>query len=488
MDLRTLLKILARRWRFATAVLVLGVVVAGAFSQLVTPTYQSQVRVYLSSAQTETSTDAYQLGIYAQQRLASYAELATDPEVLRGAIRRASERMTPRDLAAKVEARAVPNTVILEISVRDADARRAQRLATGEAEEIAALVATLEAPEATSGETDPQRAPIIARIPGDATLDLTPVAPNLPLNLAIGLLLGLVLGIAGAVVRDLLDSSISTSDDLAEVSEGLPALVSMPFDASVAKHPLISDPGSNPERVEVFRVLRSKLQFASLDARRSIVMITSAMPDEGKSLTAANLAISMAQRGQRVLLLDADLRKPRAAALLGFDNAVGLMTVLVGQGTLEECVHAHHAGLDFLGTGPLPPNPAEVLETQAMSDLLTSARHTYDAIVIDAPPLLPVVDPSVLALRVDQIVVVTRVGRTTKRLLASALDRLPDGAASLAGVVLNMVPTSRKRVMRGEGQRYGYGYGSPTPVPLTDRAGGRRAMRDDDRSSNSSPS
>ncbi len=485
MELRQLLRTLRRRWKFTVAVFVLGLIGAGVITSTITPSYESQARVYVTSTTTGT-IDAYNLGVYSAQRVASYADLAKDPTVLQRVIKRVGLDITPDELAGRVTVTAVPNTVILQVAVTDEDPQVARELARAESAEIVKLVSTLEQP--TAGEDDEGSAlpaPIVARLAGDASYNASPVSPSLPLNLAVGGILGLLIGVAGAVMRDLFDSSIKVPQDLGEVTNAAVMAV-VPFDSSVPRHPLISDAEGSTERVEAFRVLRTNLQFVDLDSKRQMLVISSAVPDEGKTVTATNLAITLAQTGRRVLILDCDFRKPRVARLLGLENSVGLLTALVGRATLDDCIQRHESGVDFLATGPVPPNPAEVLETQAMRDLLTTVRDAYDVVIIDAPPLLPVADPAIIAPMADGVLLVTRYGRTNRELVKQSVERLEAVGARIVGVVLNMTP---RRTVSGYGYGYGYGYGEqvvdtktlrglPRPRRAERPEGGRREVKD----------
>jgi len=454
-DLRQLVRTLRRRWKFAVAMFLLGLIGSAFVTLSMTPSYSSTARVYITSTSSGT-IDAYQAGIYSAQRVASYANLAKDPALLGRVIREVGLEMTPAELGPRVAVEAVPNTVILQVTVTDPDPTVAQQLARAESSEIAKLVAKLEAPK-TSGNDDQASgaAPIVARIAGDASFNADPVSPKLGLNLAVGALLGLLIGVGGAVLRDLFDTSVKTPEDLMEVS-GSSVMTVIPFDSSVPKHPLILDPEGHADRLEAFRVLRTNLQFVDLDAKRQLLVISSAVPDEGKSVTATNLAITIAQTGRRVLLMDCDFRKPSVAKLLGLENAVGLLSVMVGRASLRECIQYHSSGVEFLATGPRPPNPAEVLETQVMRELLSQVREQYDVVIIDAPPLLPVADPAIIAPMVDGVLLVTRYGKTSRELVHQAVARLDSVGARVIGVVLNMTP---RRMIAGYGYGYGYGYG-----------------------------
>ena len=206
-------------------------------------------------------------------------------------------------------------------------------------------------------------------------------------------------------------------------------------------------------------MLRTNLQFSNLDAKREMLVISSAVPEEGKTFVATNLAISMAKSGRSVLLVDADMRNPNVSELLGLENSVGLITVLLGRTMLEQSIQEHVSGVHFLGTGPQPPNPAEVLDTQAMRDLLRRLRTEYDVVIIDAPPILPVADAAILASDVDGVLLLARYGSTSRDQLRQAVSRIDSVGGRLIGTILNRAPRSG---LGGYGYGYGYGNGYGT--------------------------
>lgn len=469
MDIKELFRILRRRYKFILVCLILGLVGAGVYSAATTPMYESTSRLFVSTKQASDSSEALSGAVFSQQRVASYADLATGPEVMQRVIDRLGLKVTPNELAKHVHAEGVTTTVILEITADDPDPYRAQAIARAEAEVLTAFIAELEKPSAEGV------APIRATIADPASLETNPFSPRTGLNLAVAGLLGLLIGVAGAILRDLFDTTVKSPEDYEKVTES-PVMATVTFDSSIPKAPLITDERSHNDRVEAFRVLRTNLQFVDLDATRKTYVVTSAVPGEGKTMTATNLAITLAQSGRKVLLIDGDLRKPKVAELLGLENSVGLLTVLVGRAELHDTIQHHSSGLHFLATGPQPPNPAEILQTQATQDLFAGLREDYDIVIVDAPPLLPVADAAIIAAHSDGVLLVARHGRTSRDQLQQAATRLSAVGARLIGGIVNMTP----RRNRGNGYSYGYGYGygeMPLPGALTPTNGtaGKRA-------------
>ncbi len=321
------------------------------------------------------------------------------------------------------------------------------------------LVAELERPSA--GSATPA---VVARSTGDASYNVNPSGPNALLNVLVGMMLSGLIGVAGAVLRAQLDRSVKTREDVENLTGGA-VMAALPLDRDVRKDPQsVVVPGS--PLAEAFRVLRTNLTLASLDSRRQVIVVTSALPGEGKTVTAVNLAQAVMSSGRSVLLVDADMRNPNVANYLGLENAVGMMSVLLGRASTSDAIHVHESGLNVMCTGPRPPNPAEVLETDAVGGLFARLRIEYDTIIIDAAPLLPVADTAALLRHVDGVLLLVRFGETKREVLKLAAERIDALGGKLYGTVLNGIRRSSAAAYG-----YGYGYGEPYEPPV--KAGAR---------------
>ena len=361
------------------------------------------------------------------------------------------------DLRELVEATVVPETVILEITATHPDPEVAAQVAQAYAEQLQDLVRELETPQ---GET---RALIKATIVDDAEVPDDAVSPQPARNLALAAVLGLLLGMGLAVARELLDTSLTTSDDIGDVTDA-PILGNIASDEAANLAPLTVLSSATPW-AEAFRVLRTNMQYVEVDEEQKVIVMTSALPGEGKSTTAINLALTTAMAGQRVVLVEADLRRPLMAGRLGLDGAVGTTNVLIGKVSLADALQRYaDTGLQVLTCGPIPPNPSELLQSHAMESLLADLRRDFDVIIIDAPPLLPVTDAALLAAQADGAVVVVRHGRTTRDQLQHSLERLEAVDAKALGVVINLAPSRKNRTGYGYGYGYGYGFESEQEV------------------------
>lgn len=432
MELRDYLAVLRQYWRSVVAVIVLGVLAAATFSLLVTPTYTSKTSLFFSVSGANSASDLAQGTTYTGKQVESYVEVATSPLVLQPVIDQLQLDVTPADLAENVTVRVPTNTSVIDISVLDTDPELAGAIAAAVGTELVAAVSEL-SPDTAAG-----RESVEATIITPATAPTAPTTPNVPQNLVLGLLLGVFLGAGQAILRDTLDTRVRTATDIAHVTDaplvGQIALV----EASEEGSALVSDHPSSPQ-AEAFRRLRTNLQFLDAGGQgTSSFVFTSSLPDEGKTHTAVNTALTLADAGVRVLLMDADLRKPSVARMLGLESAAGLSTVLIGRAELAEVVQpAGRSSVDVLTSGPVPPNPAELLGSPAMFALLAQATEAYDVVILDAPPLLPVTDASILSRMTSGALLVVGSGDVRRPQLSGALDSLEAVEGRVLGIVLN---------------------------------------------------
>lgn len=215
---------------------------------------------------------------------------------------------------------------------------------------------------------------------------------------------------------------------------------------------------SNPKSPisESYRSLRTNIDFSSIDEKLQVIMVSSAGPGEGKSTTITNLAITFAQSERKVILIDADLRKPTAHHTFSISNRFGLSTVLSQQSTLSDAIqNTHVPGMDVMTSGFIPPNPAEMLNSKRMTALIQELREKYDIVLIDTPPLLAVTDAQIVATKSDGVILVVDQGRVKRDIAKKAVHNLKTVNARILGVVLNNV----KR--RAKEEAYYYYYGTP---------------------------
>jgi capsular exopolysaccharide synthesis family protein len=214
------------------------------------------------------------------------------------------------------------------------------------------------------------------------------------------------------------------------------------FDEDSIKKPLLTQASPQGPRAESYRQLRTNLSFTNVSGIAKTVLVTSSLPGEGKTTTATNLAISLAQAGRTVCLIDADLRRPMVSEYLGLDRTVGLTTTLVGEADVNAVLQPWgEDNLYVLTSGGVPPNPSELLGSEAMKDLLDRLELAFDMVIVDTPPLLPVTDAAVLSQHVGGVVLVVGAQKLRSQDLVRSLKSLEMVEANLLGVVLNQLPT-----------------------------------------------
>ncbi|GAA1666449.1 polysaccharide biosynthesis tyrosine autokinase [Microbacterium lacus] len=465
MELSDYIRVLRKSWLIIVAAALVGVAAAAAYSLTRTPIYSSESQVFVSTQGAGTIGELQQGNTFSQARVTTYTNLATTPLVLQPVIDELGLDLTPAELANQVSASNAVNTTIISIAAKDADPALAAEIANAVSTSLTTTVEQIETPAGT--DVSPVRLTSVT----EAQPGLSPVSPNVPMNLVLGGLIGLALGIGIAVLREVLDTRVRTQRDVASVTDR-PLIGAIPFDPRAKDRALIVHDDPLSPRSEAFRALRTNLQFLDMDGGHSFV-ITSSLPSEGKSTTALNLALALADAGKNVALLDADLRKPKVAEYLGIEGGAGLTDVLIGRAKVEDVMQGWgDRSLYVLPSGRIPPNPSELLGSQHMQTLLADLERAFDIVICDAPPLLPVTDAAILAKQTSGAIVIVSTGRTTTHQLSSAIDALDTVGARVAGLVMTMTPTKGPD---SYGYGYGYGYGYvQEPLP---RARGRKARR-----------
>ncbi len=307
-----------------------------------------------------------------------------------------------------------------------------------------------------------------ARIVDRALPSSRPVRPKKIPTVALSALLGIFLGLSAALLLAAMDMGLRSPEEV-EQWLGLPTLAMVPFVADPNKRMALRA-SSRSLLSEGYRMLRSNLKFSSTDRPLKVFVITSAVPREGKTHTAANLALTMAQNGLRTALVDADLRHPNLHRIFNINREPGLTNLLVGDLPLEEAWKASQtSNLWILPSGPIPPNPAEILDSEKMYRLLNLLRGQMDVVVLDTPPCSILTDASILGRVADGVLMVVSAGNTDRRIVTQSIDNLAKAGCRILGVVLNKVDLRRESYYHyyyhyyyyyGYYGYYGYGYGS----------------------------
>lgn len=445
LDLSDYLRMFRRNWLLIVASSLVGLLLGAAVTLVTKPTYTADTQLFVAIQNSGSVQELQQGNTFGQARVQSYVEIIHSPVVLQPVIDSLGLATTPAELATRVKASSDLNTVLISISASDTSAVRAAAIAQEAAASAISAVDTLEKPK-TGGPS-----PVNLSIIKPATAPLSPAAPNTKLNVLLGILVGLLVGVAATVLRTTMDSRVRGEIDLRSVTDA-PLLGAISFDQDAVKKPLLTQSAVGSPRAEAFRQLRTNLKFANVAGGAKTVLITSSLPGEGKSTTATNLAIALADAGQTVCLVDADLRRPMVGEYLGLDRNAGLTTALVGVGEVNGFLQQWGGdNLYVLTSGQIPPNPSELLGSQQMQELLFELEQTFDNVIIDAPPLLPVTDAAVLAQHVGGVVLVVGSQKLRIQDLQKSLDSLRLVGANLLGVVLNRLPAKGP-------DSYAYGY------------------------------
>ncbi len=514
-DLREYLRVLYRRRTVIvlTTLVVLAGALAAAFLQ--TPVYQAAAEVLLQERATESLFDPNT----GQARDPARA-VETQLQVLKSKPVEAAVR-SELGSAPKVLARAVGETDVIEVKAEDGEPRQAARIANAYAaayidfrrkqavddvlaagQEVQNKVDDLQrridhlneqvsraSPaqrQEVEGSVAAQRQALVAQqtlfrqkldqlqvdaalktggaqLVTPAAVPTSPTRPRPARSAVIGLVVGAIFGVGLAFLRDFLDDSIKSKEDVERVARGVPTLALIPAVASWKNRnqPVLvslTDPKSSA--AEAYRTLRTSIQFMGLDRPMRTVQVTSPSASEGKSTTLGNLGVALAEAGQRVIIVCCDLRRPRIHEFFGLSNSVGFTSVLLRDVPLSSALQ-HVEGVDrlqLLASGPVPPNPSELLSGRRTVEALTAVQADADVVLIDCPPVLPVTDAAVLSGRVDATLLVATAGSTTRKELQRAHELLTQVEAPIIGTVLNGVSGEN-----GYGYSYSYTYSEADP-------------------------
>ncbi|QEN12694.1 polysaccharide biosynthesis tyrosine autokinase [Mycolicibacterium sp. ELW1] len=446
MSLQDFAKLLRTRWMTVSVTALVITLAAIAYTVATTPQYEASTRLFVSTSSGSSLSDLYQGNRFSQERVLSYTELLMGQTLAQRTIDKLNLDMSADDLREKVKATAKPDTVLIDVSVLDKSPVRARDIANALSDEFVALVGELETPPKAGAPPD-ARVVVEQR----ASIPTKPVLPKTARNIGLGVLLGIALGVGLAILRDLLDNTVKSRETLGSIT-GVGVVGSIPLDKARRDKPALLFEDDNSPIAEAFRKLRTNLQFLAVDTPPRVIVITSSAPNEGKTTTAMNIALALAESDHNVALVDGDMRRPSVARYLDLVNEVGLSTVVSGRTSLSEALQAtKFPRLTVLTAGAAPPNPSELLGSLAAKNVLNELRAKFDYVVIDSSPLLAVTDGAILAALADGALIIAKFGSTKREQLAHAVGTLKDVGALLLGAVLTMTP------LRG-GTSYNYNY------------------------------
>jgi capsular exopolysaccharide synthesis family protein len=418
MEFKDYVRIVLAHWVGVLVLAVAGVAAAGVYNLTQPKVYEATATGFVTAGSPgDTTSETTLADQLAKSKVSSYVAVATSTKVANRVIAALDLSTSPGALIGNVKVSQPTDTVLLNVRARDADPAKAQRLANAWVTALAQEVKSLEPGAGSGADTSTNSSDLPANLRIESLSQASPgslVLPRTKLNLLAGLVLGLLLGMAYALIRHQFDRRLRSTEEV-EKQFGIPVIGMIPQSQhmrhddgrELALAVTGSASSSTASTAEGFRKLRTNLAYMDVDHPPRVIVVTSPKQSDGKSTVAANLAAAIAIGGQPVTLIDGDLRRPTVAHSLALVDGAGLTDVLVGRVKPAEVIQDHPEvpGLRVLASGAIPPNPSELLGSNAMRALITELAE--DAmVIIDAPPLLPVTDAAVLTRSADGAIVV----------------------------------------------------------------------------------
>ena len=420
-----------RGWWIVLGCAVVFAVCGWAFSATQEPVYRATAAVYVTSGSEPSAQTAYQGSLASQQRVASYAELATSDAVIDGAIKDGGLTEGRDGIRESLSTSAKPDTVMLNISADAPNGAQAARIANAVANSLSASVGNLET--TTVGSQPLAKITPVTR----AESNTKPVSPKPFRDTLLAALVGIVVGLVGVFVKNRFDRTVQRPSDLENIGSSL-LFGSLPFDSDLRDRPQVEFREGASQLSEAFRMIRTNLAFANVDDPVKTILVTSAGAAEGKTTTAVNLALCLAEAGKKVALVDGDLRRPSVASVLKCNSAVGFTNYLRGEGDIGDFLQpTSYDSLSVLAAGPVPPNPAELVGSRRAGDGFAALGEQFDFVIVDSPPVLPVTDAVVMSQWMDCVALVVRAGKTKLPDLRIVTAQFEVAEVKLLGLVLN---------------------------------------------------
>ena len=456
LELRDYQRVIRKGWPIILAFVLVGLALGFGYTRLTEKVYEANAQVFVATSSTDNAAQLQAGNTFTEDRVQSYTGIAASPAVTGAIITSLKLDLTEAQLARKISADAPQNKVLINLHVTDHNPQEAARLANAVAAQFNKVVEATEQIDATGVSV------VKLRVILPATVPTSPIKPSPIIDLGLGLAIGLLLGVATTVLRDALDNTVKGPQDFEVL--GLPVLGSIPFDKRTPRIPIAFRGDLHSGRSEAFRQLRTNLQFMNVDNAPRIIAVTSAIPGEGKTATSLNLAAALAEAGFRVCLIEGDLRQPTIAKALGLSADVGFTTALSRRSPLDDVLQSAGPNLAILTSGPIPPNPSELLISDLARSIIRQIAERVDFTIIDTAPLLPVADGAEVAALADATVLVHRAGKSTRDQAVRSIQVLAKVGVKPVGVVLNMVTRGRSAA------EYGYYHDDYRPA-VASRAG-----------------
>jgi capsular exopolysaccharide synthesis family protein len=436
-----LFEVLRRNWWWLIVGLVVGLIAGVLFSVFQPARYQASTTFYISTQSSDRDlTGAYQGGLLSQQRVKSYSELLSSDRVAQAVVATARLQRDPASVASEITPSSSSETVLLTATVRSASPGEAIGVAQALDTVFPGLVSELERPAST--DVPSLVSARVVEAPGAVAVQ---VAPVWKVNISLAAILGLLIAGAFVLSRNVLDTRVRSSAELAERCES-PMLGSIHKSGTFAASESVRSAMGDRRVADDYALLRTNLQFVRVDNPARTVMITSSQQSEGKSTVAAGLAVSLALAGATTIVVDGDFRRPSLSQKLGIeDYGVGLTDILRGRAPVDSVVTRLDAlPLWVLRSGAVPPDPAELLGSRRMQEVLRELGNKYDYVIIDTAPVLAVPDTAGLVSSVDGALFCGAVGVAKIGVVSDALSRLRTVGCEIVGVVGTMEPAAAR--------------------------------------------
>jgi receptor protein-tyrosine kinase len=440
MELMHYVHLLRRRLWLVIVCPVIAVIAVTAVSLWLPPVYEAKVSLLVRPSQPLTA-DAGVATLTSDQISRTYASLMTERPLLEKVIADLSLQLNPDQLRGLITVAPETNTTILNVTVRNTDPRLARDIANQLVDDFIKQVKDIQQQEVRAPNSRSSDNLVVV---SPAATPTTPVSPKLPLNIALAFGAGLLVALGFTLLLEYLDQSIKGDEDLTR-RVGMTTIGHIPFTLNrKGKLAELVALSKDEPAAEAYKSLRTNLVFATIDQEARVIIITSPSAGEGKSRTSSNLALVLAQAGHRTLLIDADFRRPSLHRVFGRVRNVGLSNFFLQDVPESELVQPVEQvpNLWLITSGPIPPNPSELLGSSRMKEVLTRYRQAFTYILIDTPPVNPVTDPSLLAGYADGTILVIEQGRTTYASAAHAKRALERVGARTIGVVMNKLRSS----------------------------------------------
>lgn len=440
-SLEEIFYLIKNKIKFIMGIILMFIIISGVFSfYIITPEYETFTTLMVGKPkdyQTEDPIDYDDLMLN-QKLVHTYGVLVKSRDVSDQVIENLNLKLDYEEFGKKVNVNLVEDTEIIKIEVRDKNPKLATRIANETAKVFMASVKNFMKVENI-------------QVIDKAQVPKRPIKPKPLLNISIAAVLGLMISIFIILLMEFLDNTIKDPDDIEEkLNMNLMGVI-----PKFKNEKIVTLENPKSPISESYRTIRTNIEFSNIDEKIKTISVTSSIQGEGKSTLVSNLASTMAQANKNVLIIDADLRRPRISKIFNIEKRQGLTNLIIKEDLLLEDLVYRNKNIDnlsILSSGPIPPNPSELLSSDKMKKIINKAKEEYDFIIIDTPPIKAVTDGAIISTLVDSSIIVVESGETDIRLVRESKEQLEKVNANILGVVINKVSRSNNMYY----DKYGY--------------------------------